>query len=59
VIEDALAKTLIKGQPVPPPQIDPRLPFLGAVVFKRHSRAAARCDGSRKSIAVLPFQPYR
>jgi hypothetical protein len=38
VIEDALAKTLIEGQPVRRREIDPRLPFLGAVVFKRLRR---------------------
>src|ERR1700722_6560630 len=38
VIEDALAETVIEVQPVRRREIDPRLPFLGAVVIKRLRR---------------------
>ena len=38
MIEDAFAEPLIEGQPVRRREIDPRLPFLGAVVLKRFRR---------------------
>ena len=38
MVENALAKTLVEGQPVRGGEIDPRLPFLGAVVFQRFRR---------------------
>jgi len=32
MVEDALAETLIEGQPVRRREINPRLPFLGAAI---------------------------
>ncbi len=38
VVEDAQAEALVEGQPVRGGEIDPRLPFLGAVIIERFRR---------------------
>ena len=38
MVEDALAETVDEGQPVRGGEIDPRLPFLGAVIIERLRR---------------------
>src|SRR5664279_4971117 len=38
MVEDAFAEALVEGQPVRGREVDPRLPFLGAVLAKRFRR---------------------